>query len=101
LCLIWQTIPGPIHYYLDDPLLVFPQSDDFSTTACNFIRNNEPGHLTDHQTTLIPWVQSNVIKHYVLGKEVLFCRQDNYIGLYRYLDDFLALYLTLEGNDLA
>jgi hypothetical protein len=43
------------------------------------------------QTTLIPWVQSIVIKHYVLGKEVFFQGQDNYIGLYRYLDDFVAL----------
>jgi hypothetical protein len=45
------------------------------------------------QTTLIPWVQSIVIKHYVLGKEVFFQGQDNYIGLYRYLDDFVALWL--------
>jgi hypothetical protein len=29
-----------------------------------------------------------------LGKEVLFQGQDNYVGLYRYLDDFVALYLT-------
>jgi hypothetical protein len=67
-------IAGPICYYLDDLLLVswFPQPDDFYTTACNFIRNNEPRHLMDHQTTLIPWVQSIVIKHDVLGKEVLF-----------------------------
>jgi hypothetical protein len=86
-------IAGPIQYYLNDPLLAywFPQSDDFYTTACNFIRNNEPGLPMDHQTALIPWVQSTVIKHYVLGKQVLFCRQDNYIGLYRYLNDFLAL----------
>jgi hypothetical protein len=58
-------IAGPVCYYLDNPLLVywFPQSDDFYTTACNFIRNNEPGHTTDHQNALIPWVQSIVIKH--------------------------------------
>jgi hypothetical protein len=61
----------------------------------------------DHQTTVIPWVQSVVIKHYVLGTEVLFHGEGNYIGLYRYLDYFLALYLTLGlcctigGNNLA
>jgi hypothetical protein len=83
----------------------FPQSDDVYTTASNLIRNNEPALLTDHQTAFIPWVQSIVIKHYLLGKEVLFHGEDNYIGLYRYLDDFLALYLMLAlcctiGNDL-
>jgi hypothetical protein len=75
LCYIWQTIAGPIHYYLDDPLLAywFPQSDDFyETGAYNFIRNNKSGHPMDHQTTLIAWVQSIVIKHCILGKEILF-----------------------------
>ncbi len=33
---------------------------------------------------------------YILGKEVFFQGQDNYIDLYRYLDDFLALYLMLN-----
>jgi hypothetical protein len=67
-------ITGPIHYYLDNPLLAywFPQSDYFDTTACNFIWNYEPGYQMDHQTTLIPWVQSIVIKHNVIRKEVLF-----------------------------
>ena len=98
LCYIWQMIAGPIHHYLDNPLLAywFPKSDDFYTTASNFIRNNEPGQPTDDQTALIPWVQSIVIKHYVLGKEVFFQGQDNYVDLYRYLNDFLALYLTLR-----
>ncbi len=98
MCYVWQMIAGPICCYLNNPLLAywFPQSDEFYITASNFIRNNEPRLPTDHQTALIPWVPSVVIKHYVLGKEVLFCRQDNYIDLYRYLDDSLALYLTLS-----
>jgi hypothetical protein len=41
-----------------------------------------------------------------LGKEVLFQGQDNYVGLYRYLDDFVALYLTyglrhIVGNNIS
>jgi hypothetical protein len=37
-------------------------------------------------------------------KEVLFQGQDNYIGLYRFLDDFIVLYLTFglghtKGDD--
>jgi hypothetical protein len=68
-------------------------------------RNNKPGQLTDNHTALIPWVQSIVIKHYALGKEVFFQGQDNYVDLYRYLNDFLTLYLMLNlrctvGNDL-
>jgi hypothetical protein len=46
-----------------------PKLDNLYTTASNFLRNNEPGQPTDNQTALIPWVQSIVIKHYVLGKE--------------------------------
>jgi hypothetical protein len=74
LCYIWQTIAGPNHYYVNNPLLAywFTQSDDFYTTASNFFRNNKPGLLTDNQTALIPWVESIVIKHYVLGKDILF-----------------------------
>jgi hypothetical protein len=64
-------------------------------TAVNFIRHNEPKQPTANQTALIPWVQSIVIKHYILGKEVFFQGQDNYIDLYQYLNDFLALYLML------
>jgi hypothetical protein len=61
--------------------------------------------IDPHQTTLIPWVQSVVIKHYILGREELFHGQGNYIALYRYLDNFLALYLMLSlchtiGDDL-
>jgi hypothetical protein len=107
LCYVWQMLVGPIHHYLDNPLLTYwiPKSDNFYTTASNFLRNNEPGQPTDVKTTLIPWVQSVVIKHYILGKEVFFQGQDNYIDLYRYLNDFLALYLMLNlchtlGNDL-
>jgi hypothetical protein len=87
LCYVWQMIAGPICYYLNNPLLAywFPQSDDFYTTASNFIRNNKPRLPTNHQTAFIPWVKSVVIKHYVLGKEVLLCRQDKYIDLYRQL----------------
>jgi hypothetical protein len=63
------------------------------------------GQPTDNQTTLIPWVQRIVIKHYNLGKEVFFWGQNNYVDLYRYLNDFLALYVMLSlgrtmGNDL-
>jgi hypothetical protein len=42
-----------------------------------FIWTHEPGHR-DHQITLIPWVESIVIKHNVLGKKVLFQGQDYY-----------------------
>jgi hypothetical protein len=92
-----QAIAGPIHHYLDNPLLVhwFPKSDDFYTTASNFIRHNKPKQLTDDQTILIPWVQSILIKHYILRKEVGFQGQDNYVDLYQYLNHFLALYLML------
>jgi hypothetical protein len=100
-------IAGLIHYYLNNPLLMywFPKSDDFCTTASNFNRNSKPRWLTDHQTASIPWVQSIVIKHYILGKEVFFHGQDNYVDLYRYLEDFLAQYLMLGlcrtiGDDL-
>jgi hypothetical protein len=60
----------------------------------------------DNQTALIPWIQSIVIKHHVLGKKVLVRGQDNYVSLYRYLDDFIALYLTFGlchtiGNDIS
>jgi hypothetical protein len=43
LCYVWQMIAGPIHYYINNPSLAywFPKSDDFYTTACNFIRKNE------------------------------------------------------------
>jgi hypothetical protein len=108
LCYIWQMIAGPIHYYLDDPLLLywFPHSDNFYTQAHNFIQTHKPGHHRDYQTTFIPWVQSIVIKHYVLGKEVLFWGQDDYVGHYRFLNDFIALYLTFSlghtiGNKIS
>jgi hypothetical protein len=41
-CAVWQMIAGPIHHYLDNPLLVYwiPKSDDFYTKASNFLRNN-------------------------------------------------------------
>jgi hypothetical protein len=82
LCYIWQMSAGPIHYSLDDSLLEywFPsQSDNFYIQAHNFIWTHEPaGHYRDYQTTLIPWVQSIVIKHYVLVKEKLFQAQDYY-----------------------
>ncbi len=40
LCSVWQTIAGPIFYYLDDPLWAywFPQSDYFRSTALNFLQ---------------------------------------------------------------
>ena len=99
LCYVWHMIAGPIHHYLDNPLFEywFHKMDDFYTTASNFLKD-EPGQLTNEQTALIPWVQSIVIQHYVLGKEVFFQGQDNYIDLYQYLDDFIALYLTLGLN---
>jgi hypothetical protein len=76
------------------------------TTASDFIWNDEPDLCTEDQTALIPWVQSIVIKHYVLGKEVFFQGQDNYIGLYSYLNDFVALYLIyglrcIIGNNIS
>jgi hypothetical protein len=83
-----------IWHYIDDTLLEFWFPKAIYTTTSNFIWNHKPDLCTEDQTTLIPWVQSIVIKHYILGKEVFFWGQDNYIGLYRYLDDFVALYLT-------
>jgi hypothetical protein len=96
LCYIWHMIAGPIYHYLDNPLFEYwiHKMDDFYTTASNFLKD-EPGQLTNDQTALIPWVQSVIIKHYVLRKEVIFQGQDNYIDLYQYFNDFLALYLTL------
>jgi hypothetical protein len=74
-----------------------PKLDNFYTTASNFLQNNKPKQLADDHTTLVPaWVQSIVIKHYVLGKEVFFQGQNNYVDFYRYLNDFLALYLMLN-----
>jgi hypothetical protein len=78
--------------------------DDLYTTASNFLKD-DPGQPTNKQTELIPWVQSIVIQHYILEKEVFFQGQDNYIDLYWYLDDFIALYMTQGlnctiGNDI-
>jgi hypothetical protein len=38
----------------------------------NFGHAHDLGLNMGHQTALIPWVQSVVIKHFVLGKETLF-----------------------------
>jgi hypothetical protein len=82
----------------------FPEA--FYATASNFIQNHKPNLCTEDQTILIPWVQSIVIKHYILGKEVFFWGHNNYVGLYRYLNDFVALYLTyglrcIIGDDIS
>jgi hypothetical protein len=73
----------------------FPETDNFYTTARDFLQGDRK-QVTSDQMALIPWVQSIVIQHYVLGKKVFFRDKDNYIGLYQYLDDFIALYLP-EG----
>ena len=99
LCYIWHTLAGPICNYLNNPLFGplfkywFPETDDFYTTARHFLEDNTE-QVTSDQTALIPWVQSIVIQHYVLGKMVFFQDKDNYIDLYWYLDDFIALYLS-------
>jgi hypothetical protein len=60
---------------------------------------DEPGLPTNgEQTALIPWAHSIVIQHYVLGNEVFFRGPDNYVDLYWYLNDFIALYLTQGLN---
>jgi hypothetical protein len=67
-CYIWHAIAGPILHYINDPLLEFWIPEAIYTTASNFIWNHEANLCMEDQTTLIPWVQSIVIKHYVLGK---------------------------------
>jgi hypothetical protein len=69
----------------------------FYTTASNFLKDS-PGQPTSEQTALLPWVQSIVIQHYILGKMVFFQGQDIYVDLYWYLNDFIALYLTQGIN---
>ncbi len=106
LCYIWKAIAGPIQWYIDDPLLEFWFPAIFYTAASDFIQIHEPGLHRDNQTALIPWIQTIVIKHYILGKEVFFQGQDNYVGLYRYLDNFVALYLIYSlgciiGDDIS
>jgi hypothetical protein len=43
----------------------------FYATARNFLKDI-PGQPSSKQTALIPWVQSIVIQHYMLGKTVFF-----------------------------
>jgi hypothetical protein len=73
----------------------FPETHDFYTTAINFF-DDDTEQVTGDQTALIPWVQSIVIRHYILGRMVYLQNENNYVVLYQYLDDFIALYLT-EG----
>jgi hypothetical protein len=70
-------------------------SHDFYATDRHFLYDDAE-QVTGDQMALIPWVQSIVIRHYVLGRMVFFQNQNNYIDLYQYLDDFIVLYLT-EG----
>jgi hypothetical protein len=69
LCYIWHTLAGPIQHYLDNSLFEywFCKMDVFYTTAKNFLKD-VAGEQSSKQTSLIPWVQSIVIQHYVLGK---------------------------------
>jgi hypothetical protein len=65
-CYIWHTLAGPIHNYLNNPLLQplfkywFPEMDDFYTTARHFLEDDTE-QVTSDQMALIPWVQSIVI----------------------------------------
>jgi hypothetical protein len=72
LCYIWHAIAEPIQHYIDDPLLEFWFPEGIYTTAGDFIQNHESDLCTEDQITLIPWIQSIVIKHCILGKEVFF-----------------------------
>jgi hypothetical protein len=73
LCYVWHTLAGPICNYLNTPLLKywFPETHDFYTTARHFL-DEDTEQVTGDQTALIPWVQSIVIPHYVLGRMVFF-----------------------------
>jgi hypothetical protein len=49
----------------------FCEMDDFYTTDSHFLEDDAE-QLTRDQMALIPWAQSVVIRHYVLGKSVFF-----------------------------
>jgi hypothetical protein len=97
---MWHALAGPIQNYLNNPLFKywFPETHDFYTTARNFF-DDHTEQVTGDQMALIPWVQSVVIRHYILGRMVYFQNENNYLDLYWYLDDLIALYLT-EGFNL-
>jgi hypothetical protein len=57
----------------------------FYKTARSFLKGI-PRQPSSKQTALIPWVQSIVIQHYVLGKTVFFQGQNNYIEYHTYLE---------------
>jgi hypothetical protein len=97
LCYVWHTLAGPICNYLNNPLFKywFSQMHDFYATARHFL-DDDTEQVTGDQMALILWVQSIVIRHYVLERMVFFWNENNYVDLYWYLDDFIVLYLT-EG----
>ncbi len=69
----------------------------FITAMNKFICAHECSNHKIYQTP-IPWVQSVVVIQYALGKLVYFRGQDNFPGLYRFIDDFLSAYFTKFFN---
>jgi hypothetical protein len=72
VCYVWHMIVRPIGCFVGLLELDYWFPTDFYELANNFIWTHEPGIHMHHYNTLIPWVQSVVIKHYVLGREVFF-----------------------------
>jgi hypothetical protein len=68
-------------------------SESFINAMNKFIHEYECSKGKIDQTP-IPWVQSVVIIQYVLGKLVYFRGQNNFPGIYRFIDDFLSAYFT-------
>jgi hypothetical protein len=73
LCYVGHALAGPIRNYLKNPLFKywFPETHDFYATARHFL-DDDTEQVTGKQTALIPWVQSVVIRHYVLGRRMVF-----------------------------
>jgi hypothetical protein len=59
----------------------------------DFIHEYECSNGKIDQTS-ISWVLSVVVIQYALGKLVYFRGQNNFPGIYRFIDDFLSAYLT-------
>jgi hypothetical protein len=68
-------------------------SKSFINAVNEFIHEYERGIGKNDQTP-IPWVQSVVVIQYGLGKLVYFRGQNNFPGIYRFIDDFLSAYFT-------
>jgi hypothetical protein len=71
LCYIWQIITGPTPLLWQATARVW-FTETIYMHGSKFVHAHDLGLNMGHQTALIPWVQSVVIKHFVLGKEMLF-----------------------------